>query len=178
MRPGLRLHAAHLGELLERRDARLVGHVVLAVLHHADAERRPLVGDAALSTSWIVAVFEDLLLVLAPLAPAETASRTPPPDPAPSRRTTTSSPPPRSTASTWLLMWEWLMPMTPNLIARCRLLCAADTRYRNGAGEPRDEFTAIYLVFSHVSPCQTVARLARPCYYGCDNPVNQVGRIA
>ena len=41
----LRLHAPHLGELLERGDARLVGHVVLAVLHHADAERRALVGD-------------------------------------------------------------------------------------------------------------------------------------
>ena len=43
--PRLRLHAAHLGQLIERGDARLVDHVVLAVLHHADAERRALVRD-------------------------------------------------------------------------------------------------------------------------------------
>ena len=45
MRLVSRLHLAHLGELLERRDARLVGHVVLAVLHHANAERRALDRD-------------------------------------------------------------------------------------------------------------------------------------
>ena len=39
----LRLDASHFGQLLERRDARLVRHVVLAGAHHTDAERRPLV---------------------------------------------------------------------------------------------------------------------------------------
>ena len=37
---GLGLHPARLGQLLERRDAGLVDHEVLAVLHHANAERR------------------------------------------------------------------------------------------------------------------------------------------
>ena len=43
--PGLGLDAAHLGQLLERRHARLVGHEVLAVAHDLDAERRALVRD-------------------------------------------------------------------------------------------------------------------------------------
>ena len=64
----LRLHPAHLGELLERGDARLVGHVVLAVLHHADAERRALVRDGGAEHELDGAVLEDLVLLRASLA--------------------------------------------------------------------------------------------------------------
>ena len=46
MRFGLGLHAAHLGQLLERGHARLVAHVVLAVAHGFDAERRAVERDA------------------------------------------------------------------------------------------------------------------------------------
>ena len=59
---GLRLHLAHFGELLERRDSRLVDHVVLAVLHHADPERRALVGNAGADHQLDRLVLEDLVL--------------------------------------------------------------------------------------------------------------------
>ena len=58
---GLRLHAPRLGELLERGDAGLVGQVVLAVLHDADADRRPLVRDRGAQHELHVAL-EDFLL--------------------------------------------------------------------------------------------------------------------
>ena len=44
--PGLGLDPAHLGQLLQRGHARLVAHIVLAVAHHLDAERRAVGGDA------------------------------------------------------------------------------------------------------------------------------------
>ncbi len=43
---GLGLHPPHLGQLLQRGHARLVGEIVLAGLHHGDAERRPVGRDA------------------------------------------------------------------------------------------------------------------------------------
>ena len=55
------LHAPRLGELLERGDAGLVGQVVLAVLHDADADRRPLVRDRGAQHELHIAV-EDFLL--------------------------------------------------------------------------------------------------------------------
>ena len=59
---GLRLHAAHLGQLLERRDARLVGHVVLAVLHHADADRRAVGRNRRAQHQLDARVLENLVL--------------------------------------------------------------------------------------------------------------------
>lgn len=61
--PGLRLHAPHLGELLERRDARLVGHVVLAVLHDPDADGRAIDGDRRTQDELDARVLQDLILV-------------------------------------------------------------------------------------------------------------------
>ena len=124
--PGLRLHATHLGELLERGDARLVGHVVLAVLHHADAERRALVRDRPRSAP---AGSHGRRALLSRCAPASTCGNRFRKAAARSgslAKTDTSSPPPRTTASTWLLMCEWLMPMTANLMARAAgCACAA-----------------------------------------------------
>jgi hypothetical protein len=60
----LRLHPADLGELLEGGDARLVGHVVLAVAHDPDAEGRPLVRDPGAHHELDLRVLEDLALVL------------------------------------------------------------------------------------------------------------------
>ena len=57
---GLGLDATHLGQLLERRDARLVDHVVLAVLHHANAERRAFVGNGRAQDQLDRLVLEDL----------------------------------------------------------------------------------------------------------------------
>ncbi len=56
----LGLDPTHLGQLLERRDARLVDHVVLAVLHHAHAERRALVGNGRAQDQLHRLVLEDL----------------------------------------------------------------------------------------------------------------------
>ena len=54
----------HLGQLRERGDARLVGHVVLAVLHHANAERRALVGHDRAQHELDRLVLEDFALAL------------------------------------------------------------------------------------------------------------------
>ncbi len=59
---GLGLDLAHFGQLLERRDARLVDQVVLAVLHHANAERAALVGDGGADDELQRLVLEDLRL--------------------------------------------------------------------------------------------------------------------
>ena len=59
---GRGLNLAHLGELVERRDPRLVDHVVLAVLHHANAERAALVGDGGAHDELQRFVLEDLRL--------------------------------------------------------------------------------------------------------------------
>ena len=58
----LGLDLAHLGELIEGGDARLVGHVVLAVLHHPDPERRPLDRDARAEDQLDRRVVQDLVL--------------------------------------------------------------------------------------------------------------------
>jgi hypothetical protein len=59
---GLRLDFLHLGELFERGHARLVGHEVLAVLHHLDAERRAFVRDRRADHELNRLVFEDFAL--------------------------------------------------------------------------------------------------------------------
>ena len=55
---------ADFGKLLERGDAGLVGEKVLAVLHHADAERRALVGDLRAQHELRGGIVEDLVLGL------------------------------------------------------------------------------------------------------------------
>ena len=57
----LRLDAAHLGQLIERRNAGFVGHEILAVPHHLDAQRRPLVRDRSAEDQLDRVVLEDLL---------------------------------------------------------------------------------------------------------------------
>ncbi len=68
----LSLHTAHLGELLERRDARLVGHVVLAVLHDADAEGRAIDRNRRAQDELNARILQDLVL-----APRELRLREP-----------------------------------------------------------------------------------------------------
>ena len=77
---GLGLHAPHLGQLLERRDARLVGHVVLAVLHHADADRRALVRNRRAQHQLDGRVLENLVLAARDLD-CGNRFETPPPGP-------------------------------------------------------------------------------------------------
>ena len=112
----LRLHATNLRQLLERRDARLVGHVVLAVLHHADAERRALVGNAGAQDELNGFVVEDLAL-----AARELRLRIPLGEGCQQIGLLREDGHQLAAAtddrvSTWLLMCEWLMPMTANLI--------------------------------------------------------------
>ncbi len=61
------MHAARFGQLFKRGEARLVGHEVLAVAHHAYAQRRAISrhgrGDDELNRG----VFEDRRLVSKPL---------------------------------------------------------------------------------------------------------------
>ena len=59
---GLRLHAARLRQLFERREAGLVAHVVFAVLHDPDAERRAFAGDGGADHQLDRLVVEDFLL--------------------------------------------------------------------------------------------------------------------
>src|SRR5207253_4209265 len=51
------------GELFERGNARLVGHEVFAVAHHADAERRALLGYRGAQDELERVVFKNLPLV-------------------------------------------------------------------------------------------------------------------
>ena len=81
----------------------------------------------------------------------------------------TSSPPPRITASTWLLMWPWLMPTTPNLIlgAVCRGTGVPNPgagRAASAAAEPgdaADELTPTDARFLHVAAPQV--GMTPPC---------------
>ncbi len=59
----LRLHLPGLGQLLEGGHARLVGHEVLAVLHHPHPERAALVRDGCARHELDLRVLEDLALV-------------------------------------------------------------------------------------------------------------------
>ena len=65
----LRLHAAHLCELLEGRHPRLVHHEVLAVAHDLEAERGPLVGDGSAHDELDLWIVQDLALAPGPLRP-------------------------------------------------------------------------------------------------------------
>ncbi len=65
--PRLALHAAHLGQVVQRGHARLVDQVVLLVPHHAQAERRALARDARRRDHRDRRVLEDRALVLDPL---------------------------------------------------------------------------------------------------------------
>ena len=60
---GLGLHAAQLGELVERRRARLVEHHVLAVAHGADRHRRAVGQDAGADDEPDLRIVEDCPLV-------------------------------------------------------------------------------------------------------------------
>jgi xylonate dehydratase len=68
------LHATHFGELRPRREPRLVGHVVLVVLHHPNAERRSLVGHDGRQHELDRRILEDRVLI-ARLFGARVASR-------------------------------------------------------------------------------------------------------
>ena len=157
MRPVSLLHAANVGKLLERGDARLVDHVVLAVLHDADAERRALVRNAGAQHQLDAPVFQHLLLGLClphlriPLQKGRRQIRLL----GVGRDQLAAAPRHRFHLTVDVRV---VHADDAELDARCRFLHGG-ARYRNGTGEPRDEFTAIYLVFLHVSPCQTVARL-------------------
>ncbi len=65
--PRLGLDLSNLGQLLERRNARLVDHEVLAVFHDADAERRPLVRDGGADHELNRLVLENLGLAASDL---------------------------------------------------------------------------------------------------------------
>ena len=56
---GLGLDLAYLGQLLKRGHARLVDHEILACLHDADADRRPLAGNACVNDQLDRVVFEN-----------------------------------------------------------------------------------------------------------------------
>ena len=99
--PRLRLHATDLGELVERRDARLVDHVVLPVLHHADAERRPLVRDRGAQHQLDARHPPESPVHSGRASPGGTVSGRRRARSASFAKTETSSPPPRSTASVW-----------------------------------------------------------------------------
>ena len=62
--PGLALHLAHGGELLERGDAGLVDHDILAVSHRLDAEGRAFRGNAGADDELDGLIFEDAAPVL------------------------------------------------------------------------------------------------------------------
>ena len=55
----LRLHAAKLRELFERRRAGLVDHEVLAVAHDRDTESRALAGDGGADDERDAVIFQD-----------------------------------------------------------------------------------------------------------------------
>src|SRR5258708_25200117 len=60
----LGLYAPHVRKLIERRDAGLVGHEVLSVLHHANAERCTLHRNAGGQDELDRGILENLALVL------------------------------------------------------------------------------------------------------------------
>jgi hypothetical protein len=61
--PGLGLHPLHLGQLLERGDAWLVRHIVLAVAHDAHAERRALIRNDGGDDELNAAILQDAPLI-------------------------------------------------------------------------------------------------------------------
>ena len=67
-----RLHTLDFGKLIQKGDARLVGHVILAMLHHADSQRRALLRDDGTQDKlnrWIV---HDLVFTCVPTLPEGT----------------------------------------------------------------------------------------------------------
>ena len=60
---GRSLHATNVCELLQRDDAGLVHHIILAMLHHADAERGALVRNDRREHKLDRGVLQDLTLI-------------------------------------------------------------------------------------------------------------------
>ena len=59
--PGLRLHPPRIRQLLEVSKGRLVRHVVLAMLHDANAKRRPFIRHGSADDQVNSLIFQDLL---------------------------------------------------------------------------------------------------------------------
>ena len=118
--PRLSLDAAHLRQLGEGRHAGLVGHVVLAVLHGADAQRRPLARDAGVDDQLDARILQDRLGAGGARPPGDIAGHTPRPTP---------------------VRWQSTKPTARRHPAGCRFAC----RCGRGSGRWRQNARVVVL---------------------------------